>query len=608
MRPIMPGEKPYGLEKKESYLYCKTGEVTRVDDELQLMDIHWLESPGGRSMVPMTFPLATARSFMGGYPEEGAIVVCGFIQHSNNISDPIPLAYLPPAYLIALRGHEITDEAYNTTLRYKMRKLKKGEQLISSTFNSDILCNEDIQLINSRLCEILLRSDDQNIILSSINNTVITDLNRQYFGNIIRNDRIDSVASYDANGNPLLVNGFLKPIVSPSGERIFIVTDNLSANTIDEGGKPYNEHRIEVTEYGQSRMSVLDENIKEDVDTIDPIVTKTMGTVVGNDTGDTSTYGRVYRPQIFDSYNSTAKNLDNIPCTSLDEETKLAGCYELKFASGSIITVNKEGKAFLHFQGSSSLDPMGTNRSIEFQNDGSVKILIGRNVEQEESWRGDRAGRTTQVWGRDDSYDEVSHDISKAGRTNENFGRDDSHDEVSRSTLTNGRINEVIGRDDSYDQISINQNCSGKVKKTIGYSDTDKISYDILTNGGIKMVVNKDTANERSLDIDTSNGIKVNINNPDLAGNAIELYANGKSVATITDDVTEIYQNNQTTQVTNTKKIEAAEILLDGENGSSAGLKGCRTAGHYCPLTGLKLEAMGGPGALFSTNVKASEE
>jgi len=563
MRSIRSGEKPYqqATDKKFQYMFLKIGEIVRVDEETLMCDVQWLDSPGGRTNIPISFAFANPRSYIGGMPTEGSIALFGFIQHSGFIGDPMIVAYLPRVPLLGLRGHEIEDKAFETSTRYKYRKLRKGETIQSSDQGSEVFLNEDIQIINSRLCEILLRSDDQNIIFSSLNNTVITEAGRIYTGNIIRNDRKSSIASYDANGNPLLVNGFLKPIVTPSGERLFIVTKELSANTIDEGGIPWNENRIEVVETGEKRQRVLDENIKEDIDTIVPIVSRVLGTTVGNDLSN-SNYGKVYRPQIFTGFDSASASVADIPCASANEENKLAGCYELKFSNGTQIHIDKEGKFFAHFAKSSNSDPLGADRSIEFDASGGIKITIGRNKDQEESIRENRTGKTV----------------------------------------------EIFGRDDSFDQVSLDQNFSGKVKKVIGYNDTDKVSYDISAAGQIKCSVGADSVNQRSIDLDTSNGIKININNPDIDGNAINITANGKSVATITGDVIENYQDNQTSNIANTKTVNAKEIVLDGESGASSSIGGVIQSKCICPLSGISRESMGTPGSGFSATVKSSKD
>ena len=226
---------------------------------------------------------------------------------------------------------------------------------------------------------------------------------------------------------------------------------------------------------------------------------------------------------------------------------------------------------FVHLQGSDSSDPLGENRSLEFNSDGSLKIVIGRNKDQEESLREDRAGRTTQVFGRDDNLD----------------------------------------------QVSINQITNGKIKKTIGYNDTDKISYDITANGSIKATVGADAVNQRSIELDTSNGWNIKINNADATGKAINLDATGdvnlkvtgKKDEEITLDVTETYGGDQLTKVTGEKRSNAAGLKLDGEGSSGSGtLGGIVCELNICPITGLARNVTGSPGSGFSTNVKCSKE
>ena len=61
------------------YKFLQVGKIVRVDNEKQVVDIQFQSNPILSRSVPVTNAFSTGRAFIGGMPEVGAVVICGFI-------------------------------------------------------------------------------------------------------------------------------------------------------------------------------------------------------------------------------------------------------------------------------------------------------------------------------------------------------------------------------------------------------------------------------------------------------------------------------------------------------------------------------------------------
>jgi len=434
-RKIRVKEKPFYGQNVDDYKFLKVGRITRVDNENYVCSVVWLDDIGGREEVPLSSALASGRSFLGGMPEVGSLVLCGFSRQTQTTGKAQILSYLTDGYRNSLnyfldRGNYKSDQNFilkgtldnsnldnliegkigHDTVRRKRRKIYPGEINGESSSGSEFYLSDDVYLANSRLNEIELRAADQNIISNSLTNTMITGAAKVTNGLISRNLKSDgsSITKDDDLDNTENVP-FRQFITLPNGKRIFYVTSdgkNLdgsdSQGQNQSGGGSFTEYRIELKETSFGELSVVEENSEIELDKYSSsLVTLLLGTNVGNDYQERRTYGKVLRPHLFnDPESSTAEVKDMVVSNEAHRLKSLATAFELKFSNtGTLgleateksfknttkVSIDKEGHAFINFSASTSNHPLGAGRSLEFNSEGSMKIVVGANKSRSES-------------------------------------------------------------------------------------------------------------------------------------------------------------------------------------------------------------------------------
>ena len=127
------------------------------------------------SPIPAAAPAAGARHFMGSLPEPGDVAVIGWL--SSESKHPMILAYLPvgvssgyewlplQSFLpdeVDMNPKTLTEfEGIYGRYRHKMRPMRSGMIVMSSSQGSDIVMDEGVLITNRRATEIRLRDQDQ---------------------------------------------------------------------------------------------------------------------------------------------------------------------------------------------------------------------------------------------------------------------------------------------------------------------------------------------------------------------------------------------------------------------------------------------------------------
>jgi hypothetical protein len=395
---IQKGDDPSFGQYVDFYKFLQVGRIIRVDNERNVVDIQFGSNPVLSVNVPITNPLFTGRAFIGGMPEEGSVVICGFIKLTNTSGIPIILAYLDSEYYKALNyiynnGKTTSDitqlNSIHDKIGWNVRRLKKRKQYpgdvgLESTHGSEVFLDSSITISDSKLNEIILSSTDRTIYHNSINNHIYTNAARILNGIIIRQ-----------------FAPAIEPVIMDNGQPLYVVTDGPS---IDENGQAFTELRTEIREKANAVLDVIESydyrDFADDTSKGRLLVTQLLGTLVGNERSVIEKYGKILRPQIFTGEGNVA--VDDVICRP-NEYLNLASAYQLKFASGTKFDVDKEGHTFIHLAGSSPLHPLGQNRSLEFASDGSIKLSIGKNNINSKSIELNTSGKVMMNFGSDPS-------------------------------------------------------------------------------------------------------------------------------------------------------------------------------------------------------------
>lgn len=446
--PRSPGEKTQDQKatgrQNELRWSLRIGEITRVDYEEMVCDIKFMSGSRPPAMeVPISTAYWSKRGFLGAMPEKGALVVCGFMDvHEGKANQPLILSFLPNGSKTALRYHpmghtgerdadevDVPDEIKETELegvygadRHKMRKLYPGDVFAMSEKGSELLLNKNARLFDQGGSEFQLRSEDHASLLSSLDYYRTTGASRTRSGRIVRNrlnvptDFTDDNDKLDPN-HPLFdefvnagivfddgslvddVNN-LPASMLPSGDRHSVITNNRN-NPDDIQSEAFVEERQEIQELSDQRVPHGPE-FGMDADQIagerhfEPFIEKVSGTVVGNNPysrGGRSKYGELLRPALYSSSNDAEADprMEIVPNEVSEREKNLvaASLYRMKRPDGLgelFYSHDKEGHVFFSIPRSTSkASNLGAGRSVEGNMEGSTKLTMGANQEDNES-------------------------------------------------------------------------------------------------------------------------------------------------------------------------------------------------------------------------------
>lgn len=135
--------------------------------------------------VPLSFPGAGARHFLGAMPQPGDVCLIGWkAQESGHSREPNILAWFVPGVKAGYEwmptqpfapeeygqtpSDRIRQEGVADRIRHKLRHMEPGNILASSAQGADLVLDESATLSNRRANEIRLRDSDQAMIFRSL--------------------------------------------------------------------------------------------------------------------------------------------------------------------------------------------------------------------------------------------------------------------------------------------------------------------------------------------------------------------------------------------------------------------------------------------------------
>lgn len=366
----------------------RLGVVTRVDALHMKADIKMLTGGGEPPEVDLTQALAGPRSFWGGLPEEGSLVVLAPRYQHRKLVKWVIVGYIPVGNKAGLRfdPHAPDDPAniapedaalyakiIGKTIRYKRMKMHPGDVGGMSSAGSELLLSKDLRMCNRAGDLIELRDLERTLVTQAVHRaeaasgvrslsgparrfdfylppdifgadglTLKTEAER-YFGR----DELQAMGPglpgtalkyADAEGkiNTFLnnQNGEYPPVVYSNGRRAFYPS-TVYGTSIEDGengpGDAFVEHRMELTHQTDLSQEVLAEIDGLQARSRRVYIELALGTVVGNDPSSAAgirQYGKVLKPQLWTSFLSTAPgkfSLEEVPrAAASDTETNTA--------------------------------------------------------------------------------------------------------------------------------------------------------------------------------------------------------------------------------------------------------------------------------------------
>ena len=342
----------------------KVATITRVDEINLKVDIKILTGGGDRNEVELTQGLCGPRSFWGGIPEVGSLVLIGYRRLNKKIHTPVILGYIPVGNRSGLRfdpfssynpANVTPDEAetvstqFSAPLRYKRMRLNPGDAGGMSSSGAEFALTKSVSMYNRAGDFIEIRDEDRTLVTQTIHRSDNASGVREYNGPIRRGDfwippdifsRNDdgSVSTLysekekyfgrdnlqntgppgynnklaDSDGKLLsVINDWTEfpPVTFSSSRRVFY--PSTRAATCFEapdgfGSNPYVEHRIELDHTTDMTQEVLADTDGFGLDSRAPYIEHVMGTLVGNNayvsTMHMRNYARVLKPTIFSTF------------------------------------------------------------------------------------------------------------------------------------------------------------------------------------------------------------------------------------------------------------------------------------------------------------------
>lgn len=160
--------------------------VTRVDGKAMVVDLAALSGPSiEMKKIPITFANAGSRHFLGAIPEVGDICLVGQSPAESGRSKRfVILGWFVPATQpgydwLSVRSHapgelgltskdQVYLEGAASQRRHKLRQIEKGNIIASSAQGSDLLLTESATMTNRRGNEVILRDQDQALVVRSL--------------------------------------------------------------------------------------------------------------------------------------------------------------------------------------------------------------------------------------------------------------------------------------------------------------------------------------------------------------------------------------------------------------------------------------------------------
>jgi hypothetical protein len=353
-----------------NYDGIRVGVVNRVDEINMKCDVRILTGGGERYEIDITQGLAGPRSFLGGVPEEGSLVILGFRRKHKQLWEAMILGFLPVGNRSGLRFDPTgADDPSNVTPedaslyskvignahRVKRLKLKQGDLGGMSASGAEWVLTRDFRATNRAGDLIELRDGERTLVEQSIHRVesasgvkvisgpvrrvgfllplevykdpktgVLKGESDRYFGQ----DELSALGPGEAGTSGKYANDgkvnekFLEfegsTVIYANGKRAFYpsatygynVPGSKAGNQDEVFGDAFTEHRMELRHQTDMTQDVLGEIDGFDIGIGRTYIERVLGTVVGNDNQSTRgmrEYGKVLRPQLWTSFQATTK-------------------------------------------------------------------------------------------------------------------------------------------------------------------------------------------------------------------------------------------------------------------------------------------------------------
>lgn len=187
---------------------CRVVSVDYEEHFVTLRTLLGTEQEFERVPVPLTYPGAGARHFLGAMPEVGDHCVVGWLPQESSdrhggTATPVILNWIIPGVWPGrdwLTTAGFTEEEHSSRgnrdreavrgvfdrVRHKLRHMQPGNVVASSSQGADLVLDESVHLANRRGNEFILRDSDQAAVLRALQQFTALSGTRMYSGTVQR--------------------------------------------------------------------------------------------------------------------------------------------------------------------------------------------------------------------------------------------------------------------------------------------------------------------------------------------------------------------------------------------------------------------------------------
>ena len=350
---FIDGGQPKGL---------RLGMILRVDEVTMKVDVKVMTGGGYRMELELTQGMCGPRSFWGGIPEVGSIVLIGYRSIHKDLGDAVIIGYIPVGNRLGYRFDPFSStgpvepddlaevlKTYGSNKRIKRLRLQPGDVGGMSSSGAELVLNKSVSMVNRAGDLLELRDEERTIVSQALHRFDATSGVKHYNGPVRRQSfylpsdvvvtdgstkrvKSETEGYYGtddlANLGPGLPAGaptkfatsdgsllpnfndttLYPPVVYSNGKTVFYpstLADKGIEGNVDRGvGNPFVEVRTEVL-----HSTDLVQEVHGEIDgfTVNPRKThveQVLGTVVGNDPYSDAgirQYGAPLRPQLWTS-------------------------------------------------------------------------------------------------------------------------------------------------------------------------------------------------------------------------------------------------------------------------------------------------------------------
>lgn len=477
--------------KQSSLLMSDYGILRRVDRWKMRGDVQFLNRNGGAVGIPFHLNFSS-RSMNGGLPAEGSMVEVSYTLGQDYTPQGFISGVLPSQFEAAYELNTVQEMRFegNPVTRPQIPAISPGSWYTTA---------EDLTSwhVVERVGAFLALPDGQKFYVTLHDHTMVHEspLLRQQSAGAWSNMGIISRPG-DTNHRWMTVGGEFRNFVTAQAGK---TCENLFNNFEDRGARLLLEHGLALWETSDTVCPVthLDEVGRDkygfDYESI-PLLINLQGTVVGAHP-DMVGYGQPLYCQVFDSIDdqqpSNPRMIGITPTLEQDRMTfqfALTQLFHLprEKTGKSFYGIDKQGKLFFvagkslrdsesSYQTSGlSEDPLGAHRSVDGYLEGSAKLHVGKN------WN-----------------EEVSVDFSTEGKVRQRIGKDNGSKGaiplmISIDTTTEGKV--VL-----------------KLSDDSGGAGEQLLSLDMETTRGVKLVIKGPATDTNALNIETTGHVKLEV-------------------------------------------------------------------------------------------------